>query len=165
MIYSCGESKSHYYKLGVSYFNNGEFKYAIDAYTDAIELDNKYTNAYINRGVIFIEIGNYKDAMKDLSKAISLDPNDAQIYYNRGILYDKLKDFSNAIDDYTRAINRRPNYSQAYYNRGVSKFNSMLPAFAGQSQVYSKLEACIDLAMGCDGGEVGSCEKWNRYCN
>ncbi len=154
LLFSCGESESQgftapvYYNLGVSYQQDGELKYAIESYTSAIELDNKYTYAYMNRGNIFLEIGNYKDAIKDFSRAISLAPNDALIYYNRGVVYDKLNDYSNAIDDYTRSITLDNYFTSAFTNRGVAKFNSNLPA-------------CSDFKRACN---LGSCDYYNKNC-
>ncbi|MFH1540653.1 MAG: tetratricopeptide repeat protein [Elusimicrobiota bacterium] len=83
----------------------------IEYYTEAIEIDKNYVDAYINRGKTYIRKGLYDEAIEDYNKAIEINPKLAEAYYRRGIAYkcgkgwEKLamKDFNKAakLGDYS----------------------------------------------------------------
>ena len=96
----------------------GEIESAIKAYSDAIELNPRYSAAYNNRGVVYFDIGEYNRAIKDFNMAIELNPNDFFAYNNRGNTYSNIGNIDNAIKDFNKAITLKPNYANAYNNRG-----------------------------------------------
>ena len=95
-----------------------EIEEAIKAYSDAIELNPRYSAAYNNRGVVYVDIGEYNRALKDFNTAIELNPNDFFAYNNRGNAYNKIREVDKAIKDLNTAISLKPDYSNAYNNRG-----------------------------------------------
>ena len=54
------------------------------SYTQAIQLNPRYADAYHNRGLAHIGKGNYKNAIADASTAIRLKPKDAEAFVLRG---------------------------------------------------------------------------------
>lgn len=67
--------------LGILYGQMNQLDNAIDAFNRAIEIDNKYTDAYHNRGFAFQLKGDHKKAIENFDKAIELNPNE-QAYRN-----------------------------------------------------------------------------------
>ena len=96
----------------------GKIELAIKAYSDAIELNPRYSVAYTNRGVLYGYKGEYDLAIKDFTMAIELNPNNFFAYNNRGKAYDKIEDSDRAIEDFNAAIKLKPDYAKAYSNRG-----------------------------------------------
>ncbi|WP_416667170.1 tetratricopeptide repeat protein [Egbenema bharatensis] len=91
---------------------------AIDAYTQAIELDPNNADTYYNRGLAYHNQGDSQAALADYSEAIELDPNYSFAYNNRGNIHYDQGDLQAALGDYNRAIETDFNNAIAHYNRG-----------------------------------------------
>ena len=96
----------------------GKVEAAIKVYSDAIELNPRYSVAYTNRGVLYCYKGEYDLAIKDFNMAIKLNPNNFFAYNNRGNAYGKTENSDRAIEDFNAAIKLKPDYAKAYINRG-----------------------------------------------
>ena len=105
---------------GLALMESGKYQDAIEAYSEAIELNPNYVKAYNNRGVAYRNLGEYQQAMRDYGRAIEIDPNYVEAYNNRGIAYAKLGDYRQAIRDYDRAIELNPENALVYCNRGIA---------------------------------------------
>jgi tetratricopeptide (TPR) repeat protein len=110
------------------FYNRGDDKYykedhqgAIEDYTQAIQLNIEYTEAYYSRGVSKAHLGDNQGAIADYDQAIKLDPNYTYAYYERGLAKARQGDDEGAIADYDQAIKLDPEYISAYYERGLSK--------------------------------------------
>jgi len=103
---------------GLAYSNQGNFIQAMSDYNKAIEIDSKFTDAYINRGNIYFQSGKFDLALSEYNKVIEVDPNNPDAYYNRGNIYYQQGNSAKAIYNYNKAIGININYAQAYNNRG-----------------------------------------------
>lgn len=56
----------------------------IDYYTQAIEMDKKFKEAYCRRGHIFRELKDFERAEHDFSDVIKIDPEYAPAYHGMG---------------------------------------------------------------------------------
>jgi len=129
-----------YYQKGLDYQRQGDKEYAksafgcaIDYFTDAIALKDKYIEAIQYRALAYYAKGNYDSAIEDYTQAINLAPNDKQKavyhYHRGGNYYLKGRDLCNgnsectssaykaAIEDYTTTIHAVPNCVDAYAQR------------------------------------------------
>ena len=70
---------------------------------EAIRLNPKYTNAYINRGHAYGYLGQYERAIQDYDEAIQIDPLAADAYYHRGRAYQELGRQEHAERDLAKA--------------------------------------------------------------
>ncbi len=95
---------------------------AIVAYSRAIELNSRYTDAYNNRGIAYERTGNYEKAIEDYDNVIVLVPKSSSAYNNRGIIYAKKRAYDLAIADFNKAIELHPVYVEAYCNRGTAYY-------------------------------------------
>ena len=59
---------------GVAYANKGDYELAIEAFTNAIELNPNLAMAYSNRGGAYRDKGDYDRAIEDCNKAIETGP-------------------------------------------------------------------------------------------
>jgi tetratricopeptide (TPR) repeat protein len=108
-----------FYLKGVDLADNKkDYRGAITALNQALEINPKYAKAYYGRGIVHTQLKDYPKAIADYNQAIALDPKDALAYYNRGIVRYELKEYPRAIADFTQAIALDPKYASAYTNRG-----------------------------------------------
>ena len=113
-------SAEDFFDLGTAFYQQGEYKQAIERYDRAIKLNPKNTDAYNNRGAAKNDSGDYQGAIADYDKVIELNPKDAMAYSNRGAAKLALGDNQEAIANFNIAIELNPKYPTAYYNRGIA---------------------------------------------
>jgi tetratricopeptide (TPR) repeat protein len=106
------------YNRGIERHRAGDIEGAIAAYTQAIELDKKYADAYNNRGVAYMIKKDYAAALADFNHSLELAPSPMG-YINRGsILFNQQKP-EEAIADFTEALKLKPS-AEGYVNRGTA---------------------------------------------
>ena len=100
--------------------NEGDYRKAVEAYTEAIERDGTYSNDYFWRAEAYYELGEHKKAIEDYTTAIVQNPKYVTAYNNRGFTYNKFGEYAKAIEDFTKAIDLDPKDATAYNNRGFA---------------------------------------------
>ena len=105
---------------GLTSYNKGDYKQAINHYTESLKLNPQLTIAYNNRGIAYGQKSDFDLAIQDLDKALSLNPDDAVAYHNRGNIYNNKGDYDLAIQDFDKALELNPNFAPAYINRGTA---------------------------------------------
>ncbi len=95
---------------------------ALNSFTKAIELDNKFTEAYLNRGKIYLDLKQYNDAYKDLYKASQLDTINGTVYFNLARAEHGLERYAEAIEHFRLAIENNYVNSDILYRRGNTYF-------------------------------------------
>lgn len=102
------------FKSAEDYFEEAEklsgqekYKEAILLLDKAIEKDNKYIGAYINRGADKSALGDYKSAIEDYKNVLKIDPKNTLAFYNIGNNYKRLKDYRTAIENYNKAFDTK----------------------------------------------------------
>lgn len=95
-----------YYEQGNYDYESGNCEKAIADYTQSIQLDPKYPQAYNNRGYTYMRLRDYKAALPDLDKALALKPDYIQALMNRGDIHNYYYaiDRQSAIKDYEKVI-------------------------------------------------------------
>jgi tetratricopeptide (TPR) repeat protein len=108
--------------LGDSYYRNGEFKAAINSFSQAINnlqpsintlkqqeaprwyLDN-VSSPYKNRGLAYYNTEQNEKALEDFNKYLEINYKDKSVHNDRANVLKKLKRYNEAVDDYTKFIN------------------------------------------------------------
>jgi len=168
----------HYFDEGNAYFNEGQYKKAIESYSRLIAIYPDFIQGYYNRGLAYYKSGKYDEAVADYSKVIS-SPADAnaELYSNRAIAYLKKGDYENAVKDYSTVISINPRLPEAYHNRGIAYANtgkydeaiedynrviSMKPkdlnVYLSRGVAYTK-KAMADFRKACDEGNQLACDN------
>ena len=57
----------------------GGWKVAIENYSEAIQLNPNYFEAYLRRAYVFIQTGQYKAAVDDLNRALKISPSNTDV--------------------------------------------------------------------------------------
>ena len=115
---AAGEKAEDFLIQGEEKYRKGDRQGAIEAFSQAIELNPNYVEAYYNRGRVRYVLGDHKGAIADYNEALRINPSDSKAYYNRGVTRSRLGDNKGAIADFNEALRINPKYAKAYNVRG-----------------------------------------------
>jgi tetratricopeptide (TPR) repeat protein len=94
----------------------------IYCYSEALNLQANFAEAYINRALAYFAKKDYGRAISDLNQALHLQPLSSVIYHARGNVYFFKEDYDRAIADYDQALGLKPDDAMSYYFRGMAYF-------------------------------------------
>ena len=89
---------------GVAHWRMQKNEQAVADFNQAIEINDKYPQAYNNLGNVLVDMNKHKEAIEAYSKAIDLAPTYGVAYNNRGSAYFELGDIEAAVSDFSSAI-------------------------------------------------------------
>lgn len=112
-------SPEYFYSNGVMAENKQEYDRAIEYFNKAIEVDDKYADAYIDLGIVYQEKGLYDKQLEFLEKAIQLAPDDFNANYYLALAYEDKGLYDKAIIAYIRTLELKPNDADTIYNMGL----------------------------------------------
>lgn len=120
----------------------------IKLYTQAIEKNAKYADAYHYRGDVNKELGKTAAAQKDYTSAVKLKPKSPYPLFSRGVLYAEQGKLALAAEDFSSAVKLKADFSRAYLERAAvyvkqDKYNLALKDL----DKYSSLEKRKDPAL------------------
>ncbi|MBR4508751.1 MAG: tetratricopeptide repeat protein, partial [Elusimicrobiaceae bacterium] len=104
------------YGLGLTNFQNKNYKEALNYFDKAIEENSDNVMAYFYRGQIKYYLKDYQDSLADLTKGIKMlgDYADIEMYLFRTSVNDALGNYQAAIDDYKTIISKLDKNSDMY---------------------------------------------------
>ena len=106
---------------GVQFYKQGNLDAALASFTEAVEIDPKYADAYHSRGTIHRRRANYAAAIADFTKAIESDYRSNESHYiGRGVTHMDRGDYDAAIADFSEIIKVNHYNAEAYYGRGLA---------------------------------------------
>lgn len=111
-----------YMNRGITNIQNGDYRSAVEDFSEAIKVDPTFADAYVARGYTYFILEEYELALADYDRALELDPDYVDAYLGRGDLYLRLGDSALAIVNYDRAIELDANNASAYFGRGNAYF-------------------------------------------
>ncbi|MFL2612212.1 MAG: tetratricopeptide repeat protein [Flavobacteriaceae bacterium] len=126
-----GKTESRYPEIvkniALIYVQQGKNDVAIEAITEARNIQPDDTGLILNEADLYIRMSNnsdneedrvnYRAKFKDLMElAITKDPENGILYYNLGVISTEQGESNAAVDYYEKAINFKPDYVDAYLN-------------------------------------------------
>lgn len=142
-----------YAERGYLRLSKGAYLDALADYNQAININPKEAEYFLNRGLIHEKLLHPEEAYRDYSSAIRLDERLVSAWLNRGNVLRKLRKERLAIEDYSAAIAFDGDYAAAYYNRGIVYY---------ELKEYSA--ACSDLLMAKRLGQPLSASLESKAC-
>jgi tetratricopeptide (TPR) repeat protein len=94
-----------------------DYQNAIVNYSKAIEINDKFPDAFSNRGLSYYRMEKLDEALKDLNKAIEIKPDHEKAFYNRALLFEKKKDYKKAVEDHGAVLKLNPENHDAASSR------------------------------------------------
>jgi curved DNA-binding protein CbpA len=115
-----GKSPQDFYVRAVAKALDKNYQGAVEDYTQAIELNPQFVEAYLKRAATRYQLGDDRGTLKDCTQALQINPNLALAYYYQGRARYRLGYTQAAIEAYTQAIRIEPDQAQAYYHRSIA---------------------------------------------
>lgn len=120
-----------------------DYAAAIASYTQAIELNPKWAEVYVQRGIALRMSGRLDQAIEDFDKAAELNPQAtqnnravAQAYTNQGQVLAMGFEFDRAITDFDKALKLFPDDLRPYFERAEARL--FLEDFKGALADYDE---------------------------
>ena len=88
---------------GSSLVRVNEFSKAIEIFTEVIDKDPKWAEAWNKRATVFYLIGNYQASQNDINKVLSLEKRHFGALAGQGLVNIQLKNYEKAIESYEKA--------------------------------------------------------------
>lgn len=111
-------------KKGIGKAKEEDFHQAIGCFNEALKVDPKSYDGFVNRGWTFRQMGDFEKAIADYTSAIGVVSSKPQVYLNRGWCHKRLNHYDEALKDFNKAIELDPKYINAYRNRGSLKLKT-----------------------------------------
>ena len=100
--------------LGILMMRAKNFSQAREQYDQAIKMQPKLAEAYINYAANLIYMGDFQAAITASNKGIELGTNKMpEALFNRAMAYDNLKQYDEAYRDLKKALALKPNWGPA----------------------------------------------------
>ena len=89
--------------VGSDYVNNQKLDKAIEIFSNVIELDPSWAEAWNKRATVFYLIGEYEKSQNDIDKVLDLEKRHFGALAGQGLVNIKLQNYEKAIESYKRA--------------------------------------------------------------
>lgn len=113
---------------GTAFFAKGDYRRAIQDFSQVINLDPNNAIAFDNRCWTRATLGLVGEALQDCDQSLKLRPNHASTLASRGFVHLKSGAFDAAIADCSAALTLDPHNPYALYGRGVAKSKKADPS-------------------------------------
>ena len=128
------DKASAYYYLGLARGRNDKLEGALAAFSRAVQLDDRFSEAYRNMALIYEIQGRDAEAEAAFERAVATQPEDYLPLFQLAVFHHKRKHFDQAVSLYRRAIVQNPQHLPAHTNLGsalaeMGDFDSALPVF------------------------------------
>ena len=93
---------------------------AIDVFTEAIELDPNWAEAWNKRATVLYLMGKYELSQSDINKVLQIEKRHFGALTGQGLVQIALKNYEKAIELYDQSLNKGLNdISAVYFNKGL----------------------------------------------
>lgn len=114
-------SAKDYYKNGNKEYKKAMFAESIASFSKAIQLDDKYIDAYFNRALAYTDTDQFEKAIEDYDVVNQLDTENTNAWLGNGELNFKLKNYAKAAEKYAQYLSFEKK-DLAIYNKIISSF-------------------------------------------
>ena len=88
---------------GSQFVRNQQFSKARDIFTEVIQLDQNWAEAWNKRATVFYMMGEFKKSQDDIDKVLTLEERHFGALAGQGLVNIRLKNFEKAIRSYKQA--------------------------------------------------------------
>jgi curved DNA-binding protein CbpA len=137
------QTPADFYIRGVRYAYARRYHLALEDYSQAIELDAQFAEAYVRRAEVRYLLEDDSGVLADCQRAIALNSTEAKTYFYQGMARYRLEYVQSAIAAFTDAITCDPQDAQYYYRRGLAhqdlhQLHEAAKDFRRAAQLYLK---------------------------
>lgn len=118
--YHAGIRATALYTRGLGERMLGQLQKAVHSFSEAIELNPEFAEAYYRRGICYHYLHDDKLAIADFVEASSINFADPRSNLWEGFTHAKMGNFREALRAYSNAIAASDRFTPAYLNRGLA---------------------------------------------
>jgi tetratricopeptide (TPR) repeat protein len=138
------ESAATFFSQGLTYYDQGRWYEAIEAFEKAALVEPDYALAYFGLGITYSRLEFWEKALASFAKTVALSPYHAEAYLGLGVAYTVLGRNSDALEVCRKAVQVKPEYAQAHYALALIYFNLGDQASALEEwRVLKKLDSSL----------------------
>ncbi len=93
---------------GSKFLRNQQFSKAIEIFTEVINLDQNWAEAWNKRATVFYMMGKFKQSQEDIDKVLALEARHFGALAGQGLVNIQLKNYEKAIFSYQQAKEIHP---------------------------------------------------------
>ena len=93
---------------GSQFVRDQNYLKARDVFTEVINLDQNWAEAWNKRATVLYLLGNFEDSQKDIDKVLELESRHFGALAGQGLVNIQLKNYEKAISSYEKALNIYP---------------------------------------------------------
>jgi tetratricopeptide (TPR) repeat protein len=105
--------------LGLCFIKQGDYKFARNAFIEAIDIDPKQYQYHYNLGYVYVLSNKWTAAIEAFTACLKLNPNLLDALVNRAFAYSMHKQFELSLQDYNEAIKLEPNRTDLLIKRAM----------------------------------------------
>ena len=90
-------------EFGTRLMYQGQYEYALKVFTNIIEIDPEWSEAWNKRATLLFLMKDYQKSLDDISKVLDLEPRHFGALSGRAQIYLSLKEYEKAVDDLRKA--------------------------------------------------------------
>ena len=126
--------------LGRALVGLGEYEEALPLLNSALELQDRYSPAYLARGILNLEIGEYEAAIEDMTLARRYTTPTFDILFATGRAYFQIGNFHDALVDFINPAIATANKEINFTTRGIK----LAECYALRAQIYENINQLDD---------------------
>jgi len=108
-------SAGTFFSQGLTYYDQGRWHEAIEAFEKAALAEPDYALAYFGLGITYSRLELWEKALASFAKTVALSPHHAEAYLGLGVVYTVLGRNNDALEVCRKAVQVKPEYAQAHY--------------------------------------------------
>ena len=95
-------------KLGTELMYQGDYKYALQIFTNIIKTDSSWSEAWNKRATLLFFMKEYQKSLYDIEQVLTLEPRHFGALTGRAQIFIELEEYGKAIDDLKKAKTINP---------------------------------------------------------
>jgi tetratricopeptide (TPR) repeat protein len=95
-------------ELGTELMYQGDYKYALQIFTNIIKTDSSWSEAWNKRATLLFFMKEYQRSLDDIDKVLSIEPRHFGALSGRAQIFIELQEYKKAIKDLKRAKKIHP---------------------------------------------------------
>lgn len=122
ILFACDspeDKKGRFLLKGNEKLKQNDPKAAIDFYTEALEIDGQYRDAYFNRALVYRRLNQLDLAIRDFDAIINTNANDSLAIFQRGVCLMDNGEYYKALEDTQRLLEVNPENWKGHFLQGL----------------------------------------------
>ena len=117
-----GLNSHAHYGQGAAYYHLGKFDKAIPAFSKALEINSKYTEALLGSAMSMLQKNKTDKALGVLDRMLAVQPYNARAWLGKGYVYLYLGGYPKALECFEKVLKSMPTLLDAEYGKAATLF-------------------------------------------